>query len=98
MDDMEGMSEHEKTNSSTAEATTVPVFTCPAHACWTCTQKDAKEKEEQEEKANTTPKGGKKRKSKKKKQSIFQCKTETRLFVSGASWFCGFIMCLRRRS
>jgi hypothetical protein len=66
--------------SSTTDATNVPDFTCPAHSCWTCTQKAAKEEEEKEE--SNKPKT--KKKKKKKKQSIFQCKTETRLFVSNS--------------
>lgn len=66
-------------------ATTVPIFSCPAHTCWTCTQNDARELERQQEEAakqagNKIVK--KKRGGKKKKQSIYQCKTETRLFVS----------------
>jgi hypothetical protein len=79
------------TSTTNAEATTVPVFTCPAHTCWTCTQKDAKKKELDDANANaptTTPavKTPKKKRSKKKKQpSIYQCKTENRLFVSSST-------------
>lgn len=60
-----------------SEAKSTPMFTCPAHFCWTCTQKDAREKEE-----NESCKISNSKKKKRKKQSIFQCKTETRVFVS----------------
>ena len=65
-------------------ALTIPVFNCPAHQCWTCTQKDAirKEREEQLAAAATRRKTNNKRSKKKKQSSIYQCKTESRLFVS----------------
>lgn len=65
-----------------------PVFTCPAHNCWTCTQNDMIQKErskaEAERKAAAAEANGKKKKGKrkKKKSTIFQQKTETRLYVS----------------
>ena len=68
------------TGATTQDArSNAPVFICPAHNCWTCTQKDAKEVAEKEEKNNAKTL---KKKKKKKAQSIFQCKTEHRLFVS----------------
>jgi hypothetical protein len=65
-----------------AETTSAPVFSCPAHNCWTCTQKDLQKEEQKlelEKSKNTKRKKGKK---KKKQQSTFQCKSEPRLFVS----------------
>ena len=66
-----------------------PVFTCPAHNCWTCTQNDMIEKErskaEAERKQAAAENNGKKKKAKRKKKkgsTIFQQKTETRLYVS----------------
>ena len=71
-----------------SEAKSTPMFTCPAHFCWTCTQKDAREKEE-----NESCKISNSKKKKRKKQSIFQCKTETRVFVSSPYWiWTGVIM------
>jgi hypothetical protein len=61
----------------------IPLFTCPAHHCWTCTQKDMiqLEKEEQDMELKVRDdKSSKKNKRKKKTQSIFQSKPG-RLFV-----------------
>jgi hypothetical protein len=66
------------------EVAKIPVFNCPAHQCWTCTQKDMIQLEKEEEAAERCTNGNnssKKNKGKKKKQSIFQRKTG-RLFVS----------------
>jgi hypothetical protein len=62
-------------------ADSVPVFTCPAHQCWTCTQDDElqKEREDAEAKRNEVRKKTKKRA--KKMKSIYICKTEGRIFV-----------------
>jgi hypothetical protein len=79
-DDSQNGAVEMETTSSRTDATNVPDFTCPAHNCWTCTQKAAKEEEEKEE--SNAPKT--KKKKKKKKPSIFQCKSETRLFVSNS--------------
>lgn len=65
-----------------AEIIYTPVFTCPAHCCWTCTQ-DIPQEEEKEDGA--TESKSKKKRGKKKKtplQLAFQSKTEFRLFVS----------------
>ena len=75
--------------------TSVPVFVCPAHHCWTCTQDDAlqKEREQQQQqqqqqqdakRKEAAGKNGKnkKRGTKSKQTSIFQCKTEGRIYVS----------------
>lgn len=61
----------------------IPVFTCPAHDCWTCTQRDMIRLEKEEEEAKRRQNGNKKNKRKKRNQSIFQSKPG-RLFVS--SW------------
>lgn len=54
-------------------------FVCPAHSCWTCTQKDAKEQEH-------AGKGAPKKKGRKKKSkgngSAFDCKSDSMLTVS----------------
>jgi hypothetical protein len=64
-------------------STSMPVFTCPAHHCWTCTQEDARKKEQEEAAAKKKAKGKqKKRGSKKNASSIYQCKTEGRVYVS----------------
>lgn len=57
----------------------VPVFTCPAHRCWTCTQDEERQKEQEKVDAEKLKK---KKKRGKKPKSIFMCKTEGRLFVS----------------
>lgn len=70
--------------------TSVPVFTCPAHHCWTCTQEDALKKEQEEAAAKKKANGKtKKRGSKKKQSSIYQCKTEGRIYVS-LLFFCSW--------
>ncbi|KAG7350663.1 SET methyltransferase domain containing protein [Nitzschia inconspicua] len=59
------------------EVAKIPLFTCPAHQCWTCTQKDMIQLEKEEEAAQRSQSGSssaKKNKRKKKKQSIFQSK------------------------
>jgi hypothetical protein len=61
------------------EITQIPTFTCPAHHCWTCTQKDMIQMEKDEEVRERRENSKKKRK--KKKQSIFQSKNG-RLYVS----------------
>jgi hypothetical protein len=53
-------------------------FVCPAHWCWTCTQKDMQKQEEQTESEQPKKKG----KKKKKTHSSFDCKTEHRIVVS----------------
>jgi hypothetical protein len=66
------------------ESAKIPLFTCPAHQCWTCTQKDMIQLEKEEEAAEKRLNGNNsstKKKGKKKRQSIFQSKTG-RLFVS----------------
>jgi hypothetical protein len=60
-----------------------PIFTCPAHWCWTCTQTDllTEEKEEEaEEKSQSKQKKGKKKK--KKSAGVFITKPESRRIVS----------------
>jgi hypothetical protein len=74
-------------NGTNPEAVTVPVFTCPAHNCWTCIQhdmlKNEQEKQKAEKQASATNGQKKTKKKRKKKQpTIFQKKTETRLYVS----------------
>lgn len=64
------------------DETTVPVFTCPAHNCWTCTQKDMLEKEKEQELAKLKDGGARKKKRKKKTKSVFQVKPEKILYVS----------------
>ena len=58
----------------------IPIFTCPAHHCWTCTQEDALKKEKEE--ADAKKKEGGKKVKRSKKKSIYICKTEGRLYVS----------------
>jgi hypothetical protein len=57
-------------------------FICPAHSCWTCTQKDVKEGEQAE-------KGSAKKKGRKKKgksvSGTFECKSKAMLTVSYTS-------------
>lgn len=69
------------------EGPRVPIFTCHAHRCWTCTQKgmiqlekDERALEQQKNKSNTK-KSKASRKKRKKNTSIFQCKPG-RLYVS----------------
>ena len=68
----------------------IPMFTCHAHRCWTCTQNDMIKLEKEEmalaqQKNKTNGKKGKSsRKKKKKNTSIFQCKSG-RLYVSNRS-------------
>lgn len=50
-----------------------PIFTCPAHHCWVCTQTEEAEKEKQ-----LDPKQKKKKKS---KSSVFICKKERHMVV-----------------
>jgi len=58
-------------------------FVCPAHWCWTCSQRDEQEKEIQAEKeaAAAKKKGGRKKKPKPKKNA-FECKSGGRIIVS----------------
>jgi hypothetical protein len=84
----------------------IPVFTCPAHSCWTCTQAIVEEEEGEEEASSSKDKeeaddgaaanasatlakskgkapGRKKQKKKPSMQKLyFQCKSNSRLFVS----------------
>ena len=64
----------------------IPVFTCPAHHCWVCTQPDMiqLEKDELEEDRKRAKAAGKRppKKKQKKGKTIFQCKPASRLFVS----------------
>lgn len=76
------MSEADKTASSIG----VPIFTCPAHHCWTCTQEDALKKEQEE--ADAKKKEGGKKVKRSKKKSIYICKTEGRLYVSSSVLIC----------
>jgi hypothetical protein len=69
-------------------STSVPGFTCPAHHCWTCTQEEARKKEQKEVAAKKKAGGKKKKKgSKKNASSIYQCKTEGRVYVSLGAMF-----------
>lgn len=85
-------------NVADVAVTSVPIFTCPAHTCWTCTQKDALQQDLQsqaaEQQQKGSNKGGKrnKRGGRKTKQSIYQCKTEGRLFVS-FKWIVVVVFC-----
>ena len=67
------------------EGSRIPVFTCHAHQCWTCTQKDMIQLEKNEralkQQQNSNKKGKASRKKRKKNTSIFQCKPG-RLYVS----------------
>ena len=68
------------------EESRIPVFTCHAHRCWTCTQKDMIQLEKDERASEQSDKTNKKknkssRKKRKKNTSIFQCKPG-RLYVS----------------
>jgi hypothetical protein len=59
-----------------------PVFTCPSHWCWTCTQVPPKQSNEE---TTTNPPKKKGKKGKKKLSPLeqaFKSKTESRLFVS----------------
>jgi len=62
----------------------IPVFTCPAHHCWVCTQPDMiqLEKDEFEEQRKRVKAFGKRppKKKQKKGKTIFQCKPASRLF------------------
>ena len=84
---------HEDFHKDNGEIVSVPVFTCNAHSCWTCTQNDMilKEKEEEEATALQNEANGQKKKGKKskKRKSIFQCKTESRIYVSDS--FCSIL-------
>lgn len=73
----------ERTNADTDQPTAnmdVPLFTCPAHHCWTCTQEDALKKEQDE--ADAKKKEGGRKTKRTKNKSIYICKTEGRLYVS----------------
>ena len=69
----------------------IPLFTCHAHRCWTCTQKDMIQLEKDErlleqqnqkgDKTTKNKKGKSSRKKRKKNTSIFKCKPG-RLYVS----------------
>ena len=65
------------------ETPKIPLFTCPAHHCWTCTQKDMIRLEKEEAIARRAKSGSTKKNNnrKKKNKSIFQSKPG-RLFVS----------------
>ena len=65
------------------EPTYSPVFTCPAHWCWTCTQTihEENEKDEDDVKGKSKKRKRGKRRGKSSLQVAFQAKTETRLFV-----------------
>lgn len=64
-----------------AEIIYTPIFTCPAHCCWTCTQ-DIPQEEEKEGGATESKKKRGKKKTKSPFELAFQSKTENRLFVS----------------
>lgn len=63
------------------EVIQVPIFICPAHHCWTCTQKDMVQLEKDEDTRAQKESNNRNKKRKKKKQSIFQSKNG-RLYVS----------------
>lgn len=61
-----------------------PIFTCPAHNCWTCTQLELKQEEEDEAKEAASQKSGKSRGKKNSKSlpGFFSSKKESTLVVS----------------
>jgi len=60
----------------------IPVFTCPAHQCWTCTQVDELQREREDAEAAKKDAGNKKKKKRGKNvKSIFICKSEGRIYV-----------------
>jgi hypothetical protein len=69
------------------EGSRIPIFTCHAHRCWTCTQKDMIQLEkderalEQQNNKTNNKKSKASRKKPKKNTSIFQCKPG-RIYVS----------------
>jgi hypothetical protein len=67
-----------------AEIIYAPVFTCPAHCCWTCTQEIPREEEKEDgaTESRSKKKRGKKKKTKSPLEVAFMSKTEIRLFVS----------------
>eukprot|EP00980_Cylindrotheca_fusiformis_P003840 scaffold858_cov123-Cylindrotheca_fusiformis.AAC.16 len=70
-------------NDGNLEPCSVPVFTCPAHHCWTCTQDDMIEKEKEKRKMEASATNGQKKRKKKRKKkqvTIFKQKTESRLY------------------
>ena len=68
----------------------LPIFTCPAHHCWTCTQKDMVQLEKDEDARAQKESYNRSKKRKKKKQSIFQSKNG-RLYVSTCHVWCTFL-------
>lgn len=63
------------------EGSKIPVFTCHAHQCWCCTQKDMIQLEKNERALQQKNNNKKSRKKRKKNTSIFQSKPG-RLYVS----------------
>ncbi len=74
------MERNSNDGEQTSSSVDMPIFTCPAHHCWTCTQEDALKKEQEE--ADAKKKEGGKKNKRAKKRSIYICKTEGRLYVS----------------
>lgn len=82
------MNEDNDESGESKGPTAPPRFTCPAHCCWTCTQKDLKKQEQDAEKVtDPTQKKTKKKKKASKRNSAFESKTERRLIVSLSSSF-----------
>ena len=64
----------------------IPMFTCPAHQCWTCTQVEELQREREDAEAVKKDTGNKKKKKRgKNAKSIFMCKSEGRIYVSHRS-------------
>ena len=78
------------------EGSRIPIFTCHAHQCWTCTQKDMIQLEKNERALQQTngnhKKGKASRKKRKKNTSIFQSKPG-RLYVSCRKRMMALIPC-----
>lgn len=73
-------------NEDDDEISRIPIFTCPAHHCWTCTQKDMIKLEKEEAKQSRQKDNNKiktkkaSRKKRKRTQSIFRQKKSVRLY------------------
>ena len=81
---VDGETPPSKIDSSIAEEEkVVPVFTCPSHCCWTCTQTAPKMGGDETADPQKTKKKGKKGKKKLSPlEQAFKAKPESRLFVS----------------
>lgn len=73
--------------SGDSNGVTKPKLICPAHCCWTCTQKDLKEQERVSVAKNKVAKG---KKPSKKAKGSFECKTEKYIIVRGLE----FVACI----